>query len=102
YTAQQRAKEMSIRKVLGASAWQLITLLSRDSVKLIVVAILVAAPLIWWGMDTWLSQFVYHVPLQPLVMVIAGIGALLVAWLTTALQSMKIARRNPVKSLRQE
>ena len=102
FSAEQRTKEIGIRKVLGASIGNLIGLLSRDFLKLVVIALLVATPLAWYGMREWLSNFAYRIDLEWWMFVIAGMSALGIAFLTVSFQSVKAALANPVESLRNE
>ncbi len=102
YTAQQRTKEVGIRKVLGASVASLVGLLSLDFVKLLLVAFLLASPLAYLGMQEWLEDFPYRIQIPVWVFILAGGVALLVALLTVSYQSIKAALSNPVKSLRSE
>jgi putative ABC transport system permease protein len=102
FTAEQRTKEISIRKVLGASIFSLVGLLSKDFLKLVVLAIVIASPLAWWAMTEWLGTFAYRVELAWWVFALAGTLALLIALLTVSFQSIRAALMNPVKSLRSE
>jgi putative ABC transport system permease protein len=102
FMAEQRSKEIGIRKVLGARVQGITALLSMDFVKLVVLAILIASPLAWWGMNKWLQQFAYKVPISWWIFVVAGGGAILIALITVSFQSVRAALANPVKSLRSE
>ncbi|HWB93620.1 MAG TPA: FtsX-like permease family protein, partial [Puia sp.] len=102
FTAQQRVREIGIRKVLGATVMNIITLLSRDFIKLVLVSVIIATPIAWWTMHSWLQDFAYHIPLSPWFLAGAGILALAIAVLTIASQSIRAARANPVKNLRSE
>jgi putative ABC transport system permease protein len=102
YTAEQRAKEIGIRKVLGASVPQITSLLSKQFLKLVVIACLIAFPLSYWIMHQWLLDFAYRIHLTVWMFVAAGGMALLIAICTISMQSIKAALANPVKSLRSE
>ena len=102
FMAEQRSKEIGIRKVLGASVSGITTLLSIDFVKLVALAILIASPIAWWGMNKWLQGFAYHEPVQWWIFVLAGFAAVLIALVTVSFQSIKAAIANPVRSLRSE
>lgn len=102
YTAQVKTKEIGIRKVLGASASGIIELISKDFIKLVLIAILIASPVAWWAMNKWLEGFAFRINISWWVFVLAGITALLVALLTIIFQAIKAAVANPVKSLRTE
>lgn len=102
YTASLRTKEIGIRKVLGATVFQAIVLLSKDFTKLIIAAFVVSVPLAWWMMDRWLSNFAYHISLTARPFVLAGVIALAIAGLTVSYQSLRAAIANPVKSLKSE
>ncbi len=102
FTAEQRMKEIGIRKVLGASVAGITGMLTKDFLKLVVVAILIASPIAWWAMDQWLADFAYRIDLQWWMFVVAGLAAVCIAFLTVAIQSVRAALANPVKSLRSE
>ncbi len=102
FTAEQRVKEIGIRKVLGASVSGIVRLLSRDFLKLVSIAALIAFPVAWWAMNKWLDDFAYRIHIGWWVFVVAGIAALLIALLTVSFQAIKAAVANPVKSLRTE
>ena len=102
YTAEQRTKEVGIRKVLGASVGQILLLLTRGFSKLVLLAFVVACPLAYWLMNRWLTNFAYHDALNVGVFAVAGGIALLVAWITVGSQTVRAATRNPVDSLRNE
>jgi ABC-type antimicrobial peptide transport system permease subunit len=102
YFAELRTKEIGLRKVMGASVAGLVALLSMDFIKLVFVAILVATPLGWWAMDSWLENYSYRVPLSAGVFVTSGILAIGIALVTVSTQAVKAAVANPVKSLRTE
>jgi hypothetical protein len=101
-TASQRTKEIGIRKVLGATVRQIVMLLSGDFLKLVVVAFLISIPFAWFGMQTWLRGFAYKVPIDWTVFALAGILALVVAFVTMSFQTIRAGRHNPVDALRNE
>lgn len=100
--AEQRAKEIGIRKVLGASVAGIVQLLTGDFVKLVLIALLVASPVAWYAMDAWLHGFAYKIEMEWWMFVLAGLVAMSIALLTISVQSMKAALTNPVKSLANE
>ena len=102
FTAQQRIKEIGIRKVLGATVPNIIALLSRDFVRLVLLSIGIATPIAAYAMHHWLEDFAYHIPLSAAFFIAAGALALLVAILTVSSQSLKAATTNPIKNLRIE
>jgi putative ABC transport system permease protein len=102
YTAQVKTKEIGIRKVLGASVGGIVQLISKDFLKLVVIAIAIATPVAWWAMKKWLMSFAYQVHISWWIFALAGIIALLIALLTVSLQAIKAAIANPIKSLRTE
>ena len=102
YAAEQRTKEIGIRKVLGASMSTIIGMLSKDFIKLVLIAIVFASPLAWWAMNYWLQDFAYRQNIQWWVVAIAGTAAILIAFITISFQSIKAAITNPVTSLRSE
>jgi len=102
YTTQQRTREISIRKVLGASVSSIIGMLSKDFLKLVIIAALLAFPLAWWGMNKWLQDFAYRIDLSWWVFAMAAIVAALIALVTISFQAIRAAFTNPVNSLRNE
>ncbi len=102
YMAEQRYKEIGIRKVLGASVGGIVAMLSKDFVRLVVIAMLIATPVAWWAMNKWLEEFTYRIHPGPGVFFIAGGMAILIALATISFQSIKAAGANPAKSLRSE
>ena len=102
YTAEQRTKEIGVRKVLGASISSVVALLSKDFLKPIVIALVLATPIAWWGMNQWLKEFAYRVTIDWWIFALAGLLAVGIALLTVSFQSIKAALTNPIKSLRSE
>lgn len=102
HSATQRIKEIGIRKVLGASVPGIIGLLSKDFLKLVLIALIIAAPLAWYGMSKWLENFVFRTDISWEVFLIAGIAAMAIAFLTVAYQAVKAAISNPIKALKTE
>lgn len=102
YACTQRAKEIGIRKVLGASVTNIAGMLSKDFLKLVFISSAIAFPLAWWGMTTWLKDFAYRVSISAWVFIVAGSLAILIAVLTISFQAVKSAITNPAKSLRTE
>jgi putative ABC transport system permease protein len=102
YAAEQRTKEIGIRKVLGANVTVIVSMLSKDFIKLVIIAILIASPLAWYLMHLWLQDFAYRVNIQWWVLAGAACTALFIAFVTISFQSIKAALANPVNSLRSE
>ncbi|GAA4410573.1 ABC transporter permease [Nibrella viscosa] len=102
FTAEQRTKEIGVRKVLGASVTGIVSMLSRDFLKPVLVAILLASPIAWYVMNRWLQDFAYKIDLEWWVFALAGVVAIVIALLTVSFQSIKAALMNPVRSLRTE
>ncbi len=102
YTAEQRTKEIGIRKVLGASVSQVTQMLSKEFLKLVFIASLIAFPVAWWAMNKWLQSFAYRINISWWIFIVAGLSALLIALITVSFQAIKAAVANPVKSLRTE
>lgn len=102
YAAEQRNREIGIRKILGANVSTLVAMLSKDFIKLVIIAIFIAIPAAWWSMHLWLQGFAYRQNIQWWEIAAAGIGAIVIAWITISFQSVKAAMVNPVKSLRSE
>jgi putative ABC transport system permease protein len=102
YAAEQRTKEIGIRKVLGAPVGGIVALLSRDFVKLVLVASLISFPIAWWAMNKWLESFAYRVSIGWWIFALAGAIALFIALFTVSMQTIRAAMANPVKSLKTE
>ena len=102
YIAEQRTKEIGVRKVLGASVSQLWVLLSKDFIILVTIALILASPLAYYVMNGWLQKFPYRTSVGLEVFMIACIGALVITMITVSFQAIKAATSNPVKSLRTE
>ncbi|TLV01022.1 ABC transporter permease [Dyadobacter luticola] len=102
FTTIQRTKEIGVRKVLGASVFSIVSLLSKDFVRLVALAILIASPLAWYGMHTWLKDFAYKINIEWWVFALAGVVAIGIALLTVSYESIRAALVNPVKSLKSE
>ncbi|NCD72223.1 ABC transporter permease [Mucilaginibacter agri] len=102
YAAEQRTKEIGIRKVLGAGVSSIVAMLSLDFIKLVLISIVIAAPLAWFAMHQWLQGYAYRQNIQWWVIALAGVGAIVIAFVTISFQSIKAALINPVKSLRSE
>jgi ABC-type antimicrobial peptide transport system permease subunit len=102
YTAQVKTKEIGIRKVLGASVAGIVKLLSKDFLRLVIIAIVIATPVAWWSMNKWLQGFAYRTDISWWIFILAGSIAACIALLTISFQAIKAALANPVKSLRTE
>jgi putative ABC transport system permease protein len=102
YAAENRSKEISIRKVLGASILTIIRILSKDFIRLIFISILISFPIAWFSMQKWLQDFAYRINIHWWILAIAGFLALLIAFITISFQSVKAANVNPVERLRSE
>jgi putative ABC transport system permease protein len=102
YAAEQRTKEIGIRKVLGAKVGGIVALLGRDFVKLVAIAAVIAFPVAWLGMNYWLQGFAYRVGISWWIFAIAGLAAVLIALVTVSLQTIRAALANPIRSLRSE
>jgi len=102
FMAEQRTKEIGVRKVLGASVFNIVYLLSANFTRLILVAIIIAVPVSWLAIDSWLKNFAYRIDISWIVFFTASLAALLIAWFTVSYESVKAGIANPVKSLRTE
>jgi putative ABC transport system permease protein len=102
FTAEQRTKEIGIRKVLGASVTQVTNMLSKDFIKLVLISCIIAFPISYWAMYKWLQDFAYRINISWTVFVLAALAASTIALLTVSFQAIKAAMANPVKSLRTE
>jgi putative ABC transport system permease protein len=102
FMAEQRNKEIGIRKVLGASVSGITAMLSKDFVKLVIISIIVASPVAYWAMTKWLQDFAYRVAISWWMLAVAGLSAIIIALITISFQSIKAALMNPVKTLRTE
>jgi putative ABC transport system permease protein len=102
FMAERRFKEIGIRKVMGASLGQIAGMMSREFVRLVVIAFVISAPLAWYGMSRWLETFAYHISVDGWVFALAGLAALIIALATVSFESLKAASANPVQSLRNE
>ena len=102
YAAEQRTKEIGIRKVLGATVSNIVAMLSKDFLKLVMIAALIAFPVAWWAMNKWLQDFAYRINISWWIFIVAGVVALLIALITVSFKAIKAAVANPVKNLRTE
>ena len=102
FTISQRIREIGIRKVLGARVGSIVRLLSKDFLKLVAIAAIIAFPVAWFAMDKWLQDFAYRISIPWWAFLVAGIVSALVAFLTIGFQAVKAATANPVKNLRTE
>jgi putative ABC transport system permease protein len=102
YAAEQRTKEIGVRKVLGASVGGIVAMLSKDFAKLVLIASVIAFPLAWWAMHKWLESFAYRISISWWIFIVAGVAAIMIALVTVSFQAIRAAVANPVKSLRTE
>jgi putative ABC transport system permease protein len=102
YSAEQRVKEIGVRKVLGATVFNLTSLLSKDFLKLVLIANGIAFPIAWWAVSKWLQEYAYHINVEWWVFAVAGAAAIVIALLTVSFQAIKAAIANPTRSLRTE
>ncbi|GAB5523028.1 MAG: ABC transporter permease [Roseivirga sp.] len=102
YTVNTRAKEIGIRKVIGASVNSILKLLSMDFLKMVLLASLLAFPVAWYAMEMWLDDFAYRVALNPVIFILSGALILIITWATVGYQSLKAARANPIRHIQNE
>jgi ABC-type antimicrobial peptide transport system permease subunit len=102
FSAEQRTKEIGVRKVLGAGVARLVMLLAGEITKLVLVGVVIAIPIAYLAVNNWLTRFVYHVDMGVGLFLLAGAAAVLIAWFTVSYQAVKAALADPVKSLRYE
>ncbi len=102
FIAEQKTKEIGIRKVLGASIPNIVMLLSGNFIRLVLLSVVIAIPVSWWLMNSWLQDFAYRISIGWTVFVLAGVTVLTIALLTVSFQAIKAAMTNPVKALRSE
>jgi len=102
FTAERRLKEIGIRKALGSSSTSIVLLLSGDFTIMVLISIAIGLPISYYLLDEWLKRFVFHIDLEIWYFLLAGMIALVIAWITVASQAIKASRVNPVKCLRSE
>lgn len=102
FTTEQRIKEIGIRKVIGATVFSILALLSKDFLKLVCIAVCIASPVAWFIINKWLQNFAYHIQINWFTFLVVGLCAMLIALITVSFQAIKAAIANPVKSLRTE
>ena len=98
----RRTKEIGVRKVLGATSYNIVLLVNKEFTKLVGIAFLIAVPIVWYLMSRWLQNFAYRIDIGLGIILLAGISALIIAWLTVSYQSLKATLVNPIDSLRSE
>jgi putative ABC transport system permease protein len=102
YAAEQRVKEIGVRKVLGAGVTELVGMISKDFIKLVLIAFVIAFPVAWWMMNKWLEGFAYRIDISWWVFAFAGVLTIAIAMMTVSMQAVKAALTNPITSLRSE
>jgi len=102
YMAERRFKEIGVRKVMGASISQIVGMMSKEFIRLVIIALLLSVPVAWYLMNQWLSSFAYRIPISFTIFIYAGVTALLIALFTVSFESVRAASANPVNSLRAE
>jgi ABC-type antimicrobial peptide transport system permease subunit len=102
FVAEQRKKEIGVRKVLGASVYDLWQMLSKEFALLVIISCAVAIPIAWYYLNNWLQQYDYRTAISSWIFILSGLGALIITLITVSFQSIKAAIANPVKSLRTE
>jgi putative ABC transport system permease protein len=102
FSAERRSREVGIRKVLGANIHQIVGLLSREFILLVLIAFVIASPIAWLVMDSWLNSFAFRIGLNVTPFIVTAIGSVLIAMITVSVKSMSVANLNPVKTLRNE
>jgi ABC-type antimicrobial peptide transport system permease subunit len=102
FTIEKRFREIGIRKVLGATVQQLLILISKEFLRLVLIAFVIAVPLTWWFMNSWLDKYTYRISINPWLFGVVGVIVLLLALVVVSLNTLRAATANPVKSLRSE
>jgi putative ABC transport system permease protein len=102
YITERRFKEIGVRKVMGASIGQIVGMMSKEFIRLVLIALIVSVPIAWYMMDQWLTGFAYRIPISFTIFIYAGVSALLIALITVSFESIKAASANPVNTLRTE
>lgn len=102
FAIEKRTKEIGVRKVMGASSSSIVFLLSKNTLKLVLISILISIPVSWYLMEDWLQNFVFRVEINPMIFILSGIFAILLAWAVLSYQTIKASIQNPVKSLKSE